>query len=60
MKENTKEHLKKLLERIEKTTEQVMSTRGYGSEAARLKIIEELLKEQVVNENLGTSTRQVR
>ena len=57
MKDKTRDHLKRILQKIEKASAQIIATRGYNSDTARLKILEELLKEQVVHENIGNTTR---
>lgn len=60
MKKETQIHLRRVLERLQQSSEKLMSTRGYTRDCARVKLLEELIKEQVNNENSDTSARPVR
>lgn len=60
MKKTMESHLIMALERIETSIEKIMSTRGYCKDAARLRMLKELIKEQVTHEDTSGSTRTVR
>lgn len=49
--EQTNQTLKNILRRLENVTEEVVKTQGYTSETEKLKILVELAREQVQNEN---------
>ena len=48
------------LERLETSSRKIVSTRGYNKDAKSLKVLEELIKEQLQNANPRTSTRTIR
>lgn len=48
------------LKKLEKATDQVMKTRGYAGDAKKMKLLVELIKEQIRNENSMSSTGAVR
>lgn len=52
--------LKQALNRLETTTRKILETRGYGREAARLRLLSEIIREQLKNEDPDHTTRQVR
>jgi len=52
--------LKGALLRLETSAKKIVETRGYGKDAARLRMLMELIKEQLKNENSGSPTRTVR
>jgi hypothetical protein len=54
MSEAANQLLKDLLQRLEKITEEVMTTQGYNADTEKLKLLVELAREQVQNENSGT------
>lgn len=56
-KENS---LKKFLEKLEASAEKILGTQGYNQRAERIRILEELIKEQVANANTRSTTRQTR
>jgi hypothetical protein len=60
MKRETQIHLRRVLERLRQSSEKILSTRGYTRDCARVKLLEELIKEQVNNENSDSSARPVR
>jgi hypothetical protein len=60
MNKETKAHLHKILKRLEESSQQIQSTRGYLGDAAKVKLLQELIKEQVQDENPSRSTRPVR
>ncbi len=54
MSENSENPLNLVLLRLEKITEDVVNTQGYSAETEKLKMLVELTREQVLNENSGT------
>lgn len=54
MAETTENPLKTILPRLEKITDEVMKTQGYTEETEKLKLLVELTREQVKNENSGS------
>ena len=56
----TREDLEKAIQKLEKTTQKVLETRGYGDESRKLRILSEILREQLKNEDARYSTRSVR
>lgn len=48
------------LARLEKATQQTINTRGYSKDAKNLKILEEIIKEQLIHANTRTTTRTIR
>ena len=51
------EDVKIQLEKLQRTSKKVMETHGYTADAKKLLILQELLKEQLKNENINSSTR---
>jgi hypothetical protein len=45
------------LKKLEKACAEVMKTKGYSKETEKMKMLQELVKEQVKNENSGSATR---
>lgn len=60
MKKETQAHLQVILERLEKASREVIATRGYTDENARIRLLQELIKEQTQNEDTDTTTRPIR
>lgn len=60
MKKETQVHLRRVLERLQDSADKISATRGYTRDCARIKLLEELIKEQVNNENTDSSARPVR
>lgn len=48
------------LERLEASVKKIIQTRGYTSEVEKMKMLEELIREQLSNENLNHPNREVR
>jgi hypothetical protein len=46
--------LKNVLQRLEKITDEVTATQGFNPDTEKLKLLVELTREQVKNENPGT------
>lgn len=57
---DTEEKLKKALERLDKTSREIIKTRGYSQDARAVKLLEELIREQLIHGNSGNSTRTIR
>lgn len=60
MKKETELHLRRILQRLEQTTQKLMDTRGYTQESARIRLLQELIKEQITNADFDSSTRSIR
>lgn len=60
MSEETKIHLIKLLDRLEKASQEILNTRGYNKDVAKIRYLQELLKEQTGHENTRHSNRSIR
>lgn len=56
----TPEKLKAVLDRLETSTQKIISTRGYSKDAKSLKLLEEMIKEQLTNAHPRSSTRTIR
>jgi hypothetical protein len=54
------EKLKKSLNELEKAAEKIVSTRGYTKEVENIRMLNELIREQLTNENISYSTRKTR
>lgn len=52
--------LQAALLRLQQSAQKVIETRGYTKEVAKIRILEEAIKEQLKNENPRNSARQVR
>jgi hypothetical protein len=52
--------LQSALLRLETSAKKIVETRGYGKDAARLRMLVEMIKEQLKNENSSPPTRAVR
>lgn len=53
-------YLMRALARLEKASEAIKKTQGYTRETAKVRILTELLREQVPHENTRDTTRQAR
>lgn len=60
MKDQMKHDLEVELKRLNESAQKLISTRGYTKEAEKIKLLEELIREQLTNENSRHSTRQTR
>lgn len=59
MKDKRKE-LESELKRLDESARKLIQTRGYTKEVDKLKMLEELIREQLANENFICSTRTSR
>ena len=60
MAKDLEQHLILALQRLEKAYEEILKTQGYNKDSEKLKLLTELTREQVKNENISHSTRQTR
>lgn len=56
----TEKKLREALARLETSTSKILQTRGYSRDARALKLLEELIREQLTNGNTRNSTRTIR
>lgn len=54
------EKLKHMLARLDRTTQEIIKTRGYTQDARSLKMLEEMIREQLLNGHSRRSTRTIR
>ena len=52
--------LKAALQRLEISAKKIVETRGYGRDATRLRLLTEMIKEQLKNEDPSTPARPIR
>lgn len=52
--------LKTALERLEQSIQKTIKTRGYTSEAKSLKVLEEMIREQLIHAHTRSTTRTIR
>jgi hypothetical protein len=57
LSEESNNALKSVLKRLENVTEEVVKTQGYTADTEKLKILVELTREQVQNENSDSRAR---
>ena len=55
--EQLKLKLNNMLQRLDESAKKIVETRGYTDDAEKVKILEELIREQMLNENSRTTTR---
>lgn len=60
MSNNLEKRLQLALEKLEEGVAQVKKTRPYGKEEAKLRMLTEMVKEQMSHENSHSTTRQTR
>jgi hypothetical protein len=60
MAKDLEKHLTLALQRLEKAYEEILKTQGYTKDSEKLKLLTELTREQVKNENTDNTTRQTR
>jgi hypothetical protein len=59
MSQELENYLKLALQRLEKAYEEILKTQGYTRDTEKLKMLVELTREQVRNEDTRSSTRQI-
>jgi hypothetical protein len=60
MAKDLEQHLALALQRLEKAYGEILKTQGYTKDSEKLKLLMELTREQVKNENTDNSNRQTR
>ena len=55
-----KNNLIRVLEQLDQSAKKIIETRGYTREVKKVKLLEELIREQVKNENSSTSISTLR
>jgi hypothetical protein len=53
-------HLEKTLQKLEEMQAKVLETSSYNDESRKLRLLAELIKEQLKNENTRSATRTIR
>jgi len=56
----TEDKLKAALTRLEQSVQKVIDTRGYTKDVKSLKLLEEMIREQLINANSRSTTRSIR
>lgn len=57
---DTEKKLREALARLEASTHKILQTRGYSRDARALKLLEEMIREQLTNGHSRNSTRTIR
>ena len=52
--------LKEFLQKLEASADKIVATQGYNQGTEKLKMVEELIKEQVIHANSRPAARQTR
>jgi hypothetical protein len=61
MKEKaSQKELESVIQKLELSAQQIIKTRGYTREVERVRVLEELIKEQLRNESAHTAARKTR
>lgn len=60
MNSETEEQLVEAMKKLEAAAEKVVETSGYTHDAKKMRLLVELIKEQIKNENTMSSARTVR
>jgi endonuclease III-like uncharacterized protein len=60
MQNENNHHLSAVLKMLEKTFSDIVQSRGYNKNSERIKILAELIREQIQNENTDNTTRTTR
>ncbi len=56
----SQDKLRMALERLEQSTQKIIDTRGYTKDVKSLKLLEEMIREQLIHANSRSSTRSIR
>lgn len=59
-KDQIESKLRIFLSRLEESARRIVNTRGYTDEAQKLRVLEELIKEQLKNENTRSTASEIR
>jgi hypothetical protein len=57
---DSEEKLRAALKRLEASSQKLIQTRGYSKDVKSLKILEEMIREQLIHANSRSSTRSIR
>jgi hypothetical protein len=60
MQSEYKHHFSSVLKKLEKSFSELVQTNGYNKKSERVKILSELIREQLQNENTHYSARKTR
>ena len=60
MSNHLQRHLQSMLEKLEKAQTFIRKTQNYNKDERRLRMLSEIIKEQLSNEDTSSSTRQIR
>jgi len=60
MDKQTEYYLKAALKRLDEAAVKTIKTAAYSEESENIKILQELVKEQLANENSNSATRETR
>ncbi len=60
MTKETEQKLLEAMQKLDKAAEKVVSTSGYTDEAKKMRLLVEVIKEQIKSENTLSAARQVR
>ena len=56
----SEEKLRAALKRLETSTQKIVNTRGYTRDVKSLKVLEEMIREQLTHANTRSATRTIR
>ena len=56
----SEEKLRAALKRLETSTQKLVNTRGYTRDVKSLKVLEEMIREQLTHANTRSATRTIR
>ena len=56
----SEEKLRATLKRLETSTQKIVNTRGYTRDVKSLKVLEEMIREQLTHANTCSATRTIR
>ena len=57
---NETQHLQDMLNRLETSVQKILATRGYSKDAKSLKLLQEMIREQLIHANTRSATRSIR
>jgi endonuclease III-like uncharacterized protein len=60
MQSEYKHHFSSVLKRLDKGFSELVRSSGYNKKSERIKILSELIREQLQNENINHTTRKTR
>ena len=57
---NEKQQLQDMLNRLENSVQKILATRGYSQDAKSLKLLQEMIREQLTHANTRSAARSIR